>query len=99
MCEIHDLRPADTGMAYDISQTSDEIHDGDVLIADHNGRTIYAVMCSAWPTSLDGYGEELMEDETFQFHFFADIRDIYTIEGGKYVAALDAANAHAEGAS
>jgi hypothetical protein len=100
MPAVHDLRPADTSEAYTISQTRDGIADGDVLICNHpcpDGLlTVYAVMVKAWPTSLDFYGTELMEDESFQLHWFADIRDIYTTDGGKYVRSLDAAIKHAE---
>lgn len=93
--QIHDLRPFSTGEVYDISQAHGQIEDGDILIALHRGRTIYAFMCEAWPVALDGYGEdELQNDETFAFHFLADINDIETLDGGKYAKCLDIANAH-----
>ena len=47
--QVHTFKT--TAEAYNASQTHDEIHDGDVLVATEEGAV--AVMLEAWPTALD----------------------------------------------
>jgi len=60
MPNVH--RFASTGEAYNASQTSDAIRDGDVLVVSTEG--VVGIMVAAWPTAVT--------EETGEFHGLAD---------------------------
>ncbi len=70
--QVHDLSGMDDGSAYDETQVSDEIHDGDVLIT-RNG---VGVMVGAWPVIVAGSSKE--------FHKLKTGVSWDEFEGGKY---------------
>lgn len=80
---IHDLSHLDHAEAYDHTQTSAHIHDGDVLDL---GRGDVGVMVSAWPTMVKGHSTQFHKLDHASGHTWD------TIEGGKY--ATSAARAH-----
>ena len=53
--EVHDLRHLSHGEVYDLTQTSDEIHDGDVLHVKGGS----AILFKAWPTMVNGDSKSL----------------------------------------
>jgi hypothetical protein len=70
--QVHDLSDMDDGSAYDETQVSDEIHDGDVIIT-RNG---VGVMVEAWPVIVVG--------NSSSFHKLNDGTSWDEFEGGKY---------------
>ncbi len=90
MPKVHDLRDhvlgGDTGTAYDESQTSDEIHDGDVLVAELDGRPICAILVQAWPTAIYWDGENCGA-----FHELAEGITWQSLDDGKYLPSAKAA--------
>jgi hypothetical protein len=68
-----------TGMAYDMSQCSDEIHDGDILSVP-NERAV-AVLIEAWPTAISensGEFHALGDAETFDWAAVRTTESNYT---------------------
>jgi len=77
--QVHDLSDMDDGSAYDETQVSDEIHDGDVIIT-HNG---VGVMVEAWPVIVTG--------NSTSFHKLNDGTSWDEFEGGKYAESAQKA--------
>lgn len=82
-----DGTPYDTGEAYDFTQTHDAMRDGDVVICQHQGHKVAAVLVEAWPVAFDGLDEE---GQAGELHTLDDIRDWYTLDDGKYVPSHEA---------
>lgn len=76
---VHDLRGMSGEEAYDVTQTSDSIKDGDILIVDGG----VAVMYKAWPTMISGKLEG--------FHEFNKPTEIPTMDNGRYAASYQKA--------
>lgn len=75
-----------TGEAYDASQTSDDIHDGDVLSVPSEG--VVGILVSAWPTAVgERYGE------FHQLAYEVEWDEVPRVEGGTqdYSESLKAA--------
>lgn len=83
-------RFATTAEAYNASQCSDDIKDGDVLIAEQEG--VVGIMVSAWPTALEADGP------TGAFHALADglTWESWELEEGRYAASAKLARERAE---
>jgi len=77
--QVHDLSDMDDGSAYDETQVSDEIHDGDVIIT-RNG---VGVMVEAWPVIVVG--------NSSSFHKLNDGTSWDEFEGGKYAESAQKA--------
>jgi hypothetical protein len=77
--QVHDLSDMDDGSAYDETQVSDEIHDGDVIIT-RNG---VGVMVEAWPVIVTG--------NSSSFHKLNDGTSWDEFEGGKYAESAQKA--------
>jgi uncharacterized protein (DUF342 family) len=77
--QVHDLSDMDDGSAYDETQVSDEIHDGDVIIT-RNG---VGVMVEAWPVIVTG--------NSTSFHKLNDGTSWDEFEGGKYAESAQKA--------
>lgn len=73
-----------TGEAYNTSQCSDAIRDGDVLFVPSEERV--AVMLSAWPVSVVPH-----EHGPGEFHELADHTSWVTVEDGRYAASATVA--------
>jgi len=58
--KVHDLRHMSHGEVYDLTQTSDDIRDGDVLHVKDGS----AVMFKAWPTMVNGNSKSLHSFDT-----------------------------------
>lgn len=58
--EVHDLRHMSHGDVYDLTQTSDDIRDGDVLHVKGGS----AIMYKAWPTMVNGDSKSLHSFDT-----------------------------------
>jgi hypothetical protein len=86
MPTIHDFRDhvlgCSTGKVYDLSQTTDGVHDGDVLIAQENGLVIFAIMVEAWPTVFG------MAENAGAFHDLAPGINWISLGDGKYEPSI-----------
>ena len=81
--KVHDLRHLSHGEVYDITQTSDEIRDGDVLHVKGGS----AIMFKAWPTMVKGDSNSLHTWDTDAGNSWDDE------EVSHYKRAVDIANA------
>ena len=81
--KVHDLRHMSHGEVYDLTQTSDEIHDGDVLHVKGGA----AIMFKAWPTMVKGDSKSLHSWDTDAGNSWDDE------EVSHYKRAVDIANA------
>lgn len=72
--------------AYDASQVSDAVADGDVLLVPSEG--LAAIMLAAWPTAV-----VVGEDGPGTFHILKADRSWQTVDDGKYAAAAGVAAA------
>ena len=81
-------RPYGTGEAYDFTQTCDHVRDGDLIRCEHDGREVWAVLVSAWPVAFDGLDEE---GQAGSLHTLDDVRDLYSLDEGKYAKSFDVA--------
>ena len=70
--KVHDLRHMSHGEVYDHTQTSDKIHNGDVL----HVKGGVAAMIDAWPTMIHGKSDVL--------HSFKAGTTIHNIDGGAF---------------
>src|SRR4051794_38048547 len=76
-------RPYDSGEAYDVTQTSDALRDGDLIVCEHEGERLIAVLVQAWPTRISGpLGSSL--------HELSDEYDWTTLDDGKYARSIEA---------
>jgi hypothetical protein len=75
--KVHDLSMMSHGDAYDTTQTSDKIKDGDVLKVKGGGT---AVMIQAWPTMIHG-------KMNTTFHQISKPHTIHTLDKGIYAAS------------
>lgn len=84
--------PYSTADAYDFTQTNDAMRDGDVVVcqreSDDGPVTVYAVLVEAWPVAFDGLDEE---QQCAPLHTLDDVRDLSTIDDGKYARTFDVA--------
>ena len=82
MPTIHNFPGATSAEIYDLSQTTDGITDGDVLVMDN----AVAIMVQAWPTLYKG--------EQGQLHALAVDKgyDWGTLDEGRYVASVELAD-------
>jgi hypothetical protein len=73
------------GDAYDVTQTCDDMRDGDLIVCTHeNGERIVAVLLEAWPTRMIGPRGDVM-------HELDSSLDWATFESGKYLRSYEAA--------
>lgn len=70
--KVHDLRHMSHGEVYDHTQTSDKIHDGDVM----HVKGGVAAMVQAWPVMVHGHSKTL--------HKFKDGVSLHTTDNGIY---------------
>lgn len=84
MPKTHNLAHLSDGEIYDLTQTSDDIKDGDVLILS-GGRT--ALLMGAWPTMVVGASDAL--------HRLMPGRTWGNIECGRYAFAAEIARSAA----
>lgn len=73
--QVHDLSHMDDRQVYDITQTSDDIHDGDVLKMSNNR---VAILFQAWPTMVIGDSDQLHQLED------PSPKKWQTLDDGKY---------------
>ena len=78
----------DTAEAYDFTQTCDHFRDGDLIRCQRDGVEVWAVLVSAWPVAFDGLDEER---QCGSFHTLDDVRDLYSLDDGKYAKSFDVA--------
>lgn len=76
----------DSRAAYDNSQCSEFIQDGDLLVVPSEKAT--AIMVDAWPIICDGYDEDCQHSTKFDGPLHHS-HDWYSLEGGKYVASIE----------
>ena len=69
---------ADSGEAYNATQTDENIHDGDIVETQDGSA---AILMQAWPVSIKG--------DAGQFHTLAEGASWDTLEGGRYKSAVD----------
>jgi hypothetical protein len=72
-----------TSDAYDVTQTCDELRDGDLIVCEHEGERLIAVLVQAWPTRVSGPLGSGM-------HELSDEYDWSTLDEGKYVRSIEA---------
>jgi hypothetical protein len=72
-----------SGEAYDYSQYSDDVHDGDLLVAVQRDVVQVAVFCGAWPVLV---GEHPGEPACY-FHALNENLTFSTLENGRYLPA------------
>lgn len=76
-----------TGEAYDASQTSDAIRDGDILVVE--AERVVGILVAAWPTAVTiAHGE---------FHQLGDQTSWADLEGGRYLDSATEATRLAKG--
>lgn len=87
MPTIHIFETEDSGEIYNISQCSDKIHDGDILVC--LKQDVIAIMVGAWPTSLYEYSD------VPSIHFEALVPEVMwnELDGGKYKDSVKIAGA------
>jgi hypothetical protein len=83
----------DTGEAYDFTQTTEGVRDGDLIRCQHEGREVWAVLVSAWPVAFDGLDEE---GQAGELHTLDHILDLYSLDEGKYAKSFDVAERYVE---
>lgn len=78
---MHIFPSESSGDIYDITQTSDKIKDGDVLVC--MSEKVIAVMIEAWPTAIYQY-----IDTPHSFHVAAPEVSLMELDEGKYEDAV-----------
>lgn len=76
-------RPYDSGEAYDVTQTCEHMRDGDLIVCEHEGERLIAVLVQAWPTRISGPLGSSM-------HELSDEHAWTTLDDGKYARSIEA---------
>lgn len=76
-------RPYDSGEAYDVTQTCEHMRDGDLIVCEHEGERLIAVLVTAWPTRISGPLGSSM-------HELSDEHAWTTLDDGKYARSIEA---------
>jgi hypothetical protein len=87
MPEWGDGQAYDTREAYDFTQTNEAMRDGDVVVCQHEGREVVAILVEAWPVAISGMDEER---QAGSMHALDHPADWHSLDGGKYLLSIDA---------